>query len=207
MVSPDHAPISGTSGVVITGSSFAGATQVLFGPNAVSFTVDSDSQITASLFSVSTTGWVDVSVTTPCGTGTLVHAFDYFQPPTKRGFGACIALDWSGSPTLGQSYTITAYPPGPGTTTLRVRWSVGGSNGPSVSYFSSLGRFALCGAFLFRQMQSVPLVGSPPSHTFVIPSDVSLIGVHLQTQASFVYALQSPPHPRLSPMLDAVIGE
>jgi hypothetical protein len=85
-----------------------------------------------------------------------------------------------------------------------VRWSIGGSNRPRVSYFrpNPIG----CGVFLFRQTHSVPLVGSPPSHTFVIPSDVSLIGVHLQAQAAFDERFSSPGY-SLSAMLDAVIGE
>lgn len=202
MVSPDHAPNSGASGVVITGSNFAGATQVLFGPSAVSFTVDSDSQITASLGAVSTTGWVDVSVSTPCGTGTLVHAFDYFQPPRRQGDGSCVTIDWSGSPTLGQSYTITAPSLSGccGIKWLRVRWSLRASKPTALK--AGVG----CTFWGFRATQGVALVGSPPSHTFQIPNDVSLIGVHLQTQAASL-PFMSSSGPKFSPVLDAVIGE
>jgi hypothetical protein len=45
---PDHGPASGGTSVVISGRNFTGATAVMFGANAAtSFTVDSDSQITA----------------------------------------------------------------------------------------------------------------------------------------------------------------
>jgi hypothetical protein len=53
--------------IVITGTAFTGATAVLFGPNAATaFTVDSDTQITAT--SPAGVGTVDVVMTTPAGT-------------------------------------------------------------------------------------------------------------------------------------------
>src|SRR5262245_2197102 len=47
-VTPDHGPNSGAS-VVITGTGFTAASAVSFGPDAASFTVDSDTEITATL--------------------------------------------------------------------------------------------------------------------------------------------------------------
>ena len=44
---PDHGPAEGGTSVTITGRNFTGATAVRFGANAATFTVDSDSQITA----------------------------------------------------------------------------------------------------------------------------------------------------------------
>lgn len=199
LVSPDHAPNSGVSGVVITGSNFTGATQVLFGANAASFTVDSDSQITANLGSVGTTGWVDVSVTSSSGTGTLVSGFDYFVPPEviAQPWACGNFLAWSGSPTLGQSYTVTV----PGVhlnTRLLVSWS---NKRPVLRPFNGC-------VVLFAPDYHVALSGTPTSHTFSIPNDTSLIGVHLKTQA--IVRSGGFPGPVFSfatQALDAVIGE
>lgn len=69
-------PISGPIGqvVVVTGTSFTGATDVTFnGVSAVTFTVDADSQITVTVPVGATTG--KISVTTPIGTGTSTDDF------------------------------------------------------------------------------------------------------------------------------------
>ena len=101
-VTPDHGPNSGTT-VVITGRGFTSASAVSFGPDAATFTVDSDNQITATLGATSTTGFVDVSVTNAGGTGTLTNGFDSFVPPRELGSPCAAAtLTWSGAPTLGQ---------------------------------------------------------------------------------------------------------
>lgn len=72
-VDADPTPLSGpeTGGteVIITGADFTDATSVQFGATeAASFTVDSDSQITA-VTPPHAPGEVDISVTTPAGTG------------------------------------------------------------------------------------------------------------------------------------------
>jgi uncharacterized repeat protein (TIGR03803 family) len=78
-VSPTISSFSPTSGpvgtdVVITGESFTGATSVTFGGvNATSFTVDSSSEITATVPTGAKTG--KIGVTTPGGTATSVESF------------------------------------------------------------------------------------------------------------------------------------
>jgi hypothetical protein len=64
------APTEGAVGtsVIITGTSFAGATTVTFNGTAATFTVNSDTEITATVPSGATTG--KIAVTTPSGTGT-----------------------------------------------------------------------------------------------------------------------------------------
>jgi hypothetical protein len=65
-VSPAAGPIGGGT-VIITGTGFTGATSVRFIPlNITSFTVDSDTQITAELPG-SAAGYYNVEVTTPDG--------------------------------------------------------------------------------------------------------------------------------------------
>src|SRR5205085_848213 len=64
---PSSGPMAGGTSVVITGTSFTGATLVAFGNvNATSFTVNSDSQITATS-PPQLSGTVDITVTTPSG--------------------------------------------------------------------------------------------------------------------------------------------
>jgi PKD domain-containing protein/IPT/TIG domain-containing protein len=73
-VSPKRGPVSGGSAVVISGSSFTGATAVHFGAqSAASFVVNSGGEITA-ISPAEKRGSVDVTATTPWGT----------SAPTKR---------------------------------------------------------------------------------------------------------------------------
>ena len=66
-VTPTSGPAAGGTTTTITGSGFTGATAVSFGSTAAtSFTVDSDTQITA-VSPAGTAGAVDVTVTTPYG--------------------------------------------------------------------------------------------------------------------------------------------
>jgi alpha-tubulin suppressor-like RCC1 family protein len=65
-VAPNQGPESGGTSVTITGVHFTQATAVDFGSSSASFTVDSDSSITA--VSPPGIGTVDVTVTTPEGT-------------------------------------------------------------------------------------------------------------------------------------------
>src|SRR4029077_971201 len=77
-VNPGAGPAAGGTSVTITGTNLSGATAVKFGTaNPASFTVNSDTSITA--VSPSGTGTVDVTVTTPGGTSstTAVDQFSY----------------------------------------------------------------------------------------------------------------------------------
>ncbi len=94
-------PTSGPAGtsVTITGTAFTGAMAVTFnGVNASSFTVNSATQITATVPAGATTG--KVAVTTPGGTAESAANFTVILPPTISGF----------SPTsgpVGTSVTLT----------------------------------------------------------------------------------------------------
>jgi hypothetical protein len=82
----NFSPTSGcanTASVVITGTNFTGATSVKFGgTNALSFTVNSATQITATP-ATGTSG--TISVTTPNGTGTSASSFTINPLPTITG--------------------------------------------------------------------------------------------------------------------------
>lgn len=74
-LSPRSGSISGGAKVTITGRSFLGATAVKFGTKPVtSFTVDSDTQITATAPAATAPGRVDVAVTSVAGTNPTVRA-------------------------------------------------------------------------------------------------------------------------------------
>ena len=94
------APTSGPvgTGVTITGSHFSGATAVAFNGAGASFTVDSDTQITATVPDGATSG--AISVTTPGGTASSSTSFTVTPAPSITAF----------SPTsgpVGTEVTIT----------------------------------------------------------------------------------------------------
>jgi hypothetical protein len=69
------APISGPVGtkVVITGAGFTGTTKVTFGATATSFTVNGNTQVTATVPTGAVTG--KISITTAGGTATSATVF------------------------------------------------------------------------------------------------------------------------------------
>ena len=80
-VSPARGPTGGGTTVIITGTGFTGATQVMFGSNnASSFAVHNDTTLAATT-PAGAVGLVTVSVTTPEGTGSLPEGFGYGTIP------------------------------------------------------------------------------------------------------------------------------
>jgi hypothetical protein len=89
-ISPASGPTAGGNTVTITGSGFTGATAVLFQQNAnftsfiknASFTVDSDTQITATVPPApgNITGVAQVSVFSPLGPAGLLNVYHYVGP-------------------------------------------------------------------------------------------------------------------------------
>ena len=84
-VSPSYGPPAGGSQVTITGSGFTGTTGVDFGDTAASFTVESDTMITAT--APPGAGSVDITITTPGGTSSISTA-DQFQYQGAGAFGS-----------------------------------------------------------------------------------------------------------------------
>lgn len=87
---PDFGPVAGGSEVKITGTDFSTASAVKFGETpAAGFTVDSDTQITATAPKSATVGAVDVTVTTVAGTSPVDRADRFYyegcQVPKLKG--------------------------------------------------------------------------------------------------------------------------
>ncbi|NUR57940.1 MAG: hypothetical protein HOV87_04445 [Catenulispora sp.] len=102
-LSPNSGVSSGGTTVVITGTDFATAKSVYFGGTAASsFTVDSDTQITA-VTRAQHNGTVPVTVTNSAGVSTAVQDFTFFSPvPAVTGLSPS-----SGTSAGGTTVTIT----------------------------------------------------------------------------------------------------
>ncbi|TAK60147.1 MAG: T9SS type A sorting domain-containing protein, partial [Bacteroidetes bacterium] len=96
-------PTSGTPGasVVITGYAFTGATSVEFNGAAASFTVNSYSQITATVPATATTGVI--TVTTPAGTAT--SATNFTLDPNITSFSPTSGIIGDVISIFGTSFT------------------------------------------------------------------------------------------------------
>lgn len=118
-------PVSGPPGTSVTldGSNFAGATEVRFGVAAESFSVDSDTRITAVVPLGATTG--PIGVTGPNGTGTSASSFtvatparitvvDFsFKPKTlQTGLGSVVQWLFQGASTHTATDSIGLGPGG-----------------------------------------------------------------------------------------------
>ena len=85
-ITPSYGSITGATLVTITGTNLAGASAVEFGTTPASFTVDSETEITATVPAVLRPGKVDVTVTTPAGESVNTRYDDYlYQACTVPG--------------------------------------------------------------------------------------------------------------------------
>jgi alpha-tubulin suppressor-like RCC1 family protein len=150
-ISPSRGTPAGGTSVTLTGSNFSEVTAVKFGSdNAASFTVNSDTSITA--VSPPGTGTVDVTVTTPEGTSAGISADQFTYGPTVTGVepdygssagGTSVTIDGSGftgasavdfGSSNAASFTVNSdtsisvvSPPGMGTVDMTVTTSSGTS--------------------------------------------------------------------------------
>lgn len=119
-ISPASGPLSGGTTVTITGSNFTGATAVSFGRTpASSFTVNSDTSITAVSPAAAGVGPVDVTVTTPDGTSATSAADRFSYVYSFSGFFAPV----DNPPTLNQAHAGQAIP---------MQFSLGGNFGLNI---------------------------------------------------------------------------
>jgi DNA-binding beta-propeller fold protein YncE len=131
-ISPASGPITGETSVTISGSAFTGATSVYFGSTqAGSFTVNSDSSITATSPATGIAGTVDITVTTPGGTSATSSTDRFtYTPAPITGIGAI-----TGTPQVGS--TLTAGAVSPSGATVTYQW---------YRYTSGVGEFVISGA-------------------------------------------------------------
>ncbi|MEU7093026.1 IPT/TIG domain-containing protein [Kitasatospora aureofaciens] len=116
-LAPDHGPLAGGTTVTITGHGLTGTTAVSFGTTpATRFTVDSDTQITATTPAGSAAGKVGVTLTAPAGTSSTGQ-YTYDAPPAGSYVFAETADPASGStvqPGDKVTYTVTVAQRGDG---------------------------------------------------------------------------------------------
>ena len=105
-ISPNVGTTAGGTGVTITGTNFNGASALNFGGIAASYTVNSNTQITATSPAASA-GTIDVTVSTPFGTS-VINANDQF--------------------TYGTVPTVTGVSPNAGTTAGGTAVTITGTN-------------------------------------------------------------------------------
>jgi hypothetical protein len=159
------------SNIVITGSSFIGATVVSFGESITtnSFFVDSDTQITANvtLTASANIGTRDVSVTTPEGTDTATGAFTVIEANITITAPVVAAL---GDMVRGQTVTATASTPG-SVTTNADNWQVTAKDlttaDPNKGYMVKTGPSRLTNYFqISRQSTTVGLANADTGITY-----------------------------------------
>jgi IPT/TIG domain len=184
-------PLAGPVGasVDIFGVNFTGATSVKFNGTAASFTVDSDSEIHATVPNGATRG--PITVTTPTGTGTSNHLFGV--QPTITSFTPTCGPAGSLVDILGSGFT--------GATTVRFSGTETSFTVDSDSEIHAAVPSAQPGAISVTTpggtgMSSSPFMGSCPSMDPTISSftpmsgargtSVDILGTHF-TGASWVY--------------------
>jgi chitodextrinase len=108
-LTPSSGPVG--TGVDIQGANFTGATSVEFDGTNAGYSVDSDSEIQATVPSGATTG--PISVTTPSGTAISSSSFTVIvnAPPVARFSFSCSALtcSYDGTASSDPDGTIRAY--------------------------------------------------------------------------------------------------
>ncbi|NJQ00218.1 IPT/TIG domain-containing protein [Streptomyces zingiberis] len=153
-ITPATGPLAGSQTVVLTGTGFTGATLVRFGlVSAISFTVNSSTQITAVTPPGAVAGPIGVTVTTPSGVS-APSTYTYAALPTVSqvlpglgpeagentvtvygsGFTSATLVQFDGAPapsfTVVDDFTISATAPaGTGTVAVTVT-SPGGTSDP-----------------------------------------------------------------------------
>ncbi|WP_269854726.1 IPT/TIG domain-containing protein [Streptomyces sp. RPT161] len=162
-VSPTSGPSAGGTSATVSGTGFTGATMVRFGATAApSFTVNSDTQVTAT--TPAGTGTVQVTVTTPGGTSSQFVTYTYAATsgPTLTSIdpasgpasgGTTVTLTGTGlsgtgavrfGSTAATSFTVNSdtqvtavAPVGSGTVQVTVTAPGGTSNGLAYTYVTA----------------------------------------------------------------------
>lgn len=167
-------PTSGTAGTVVTisGVNFTGATQVKFNGTAATFTVNSNTQITATAPNGVTTG--KISVTTADGTATSAADF---------------VVSVSGAPSVSiNDVTLTEGDSGTANATFTITLSKASSQTISINAIPSNGSARAPGDYTSGGIRLVYDPGEL-SHTFSVPVNGDLLNEITET---FFVILSSP---------------
>jgi hypothetical protein len=107
-LSPNSGPLNGGTQVVVTGTGFTGASSVTFGGQYALFTVDSDTQITATAPVGEAVDVVTVKVTTVGGTSATGPAATFsYTPVSVCGAGCAFTSPAAASAATGVYFTFT----------------------------------------------------------------------------------------------------
>jgi hypothetical protein len=179
-VEPRHGPPAGGTSVTITGTNFAGSTAVKFGPtNATSFSVNSESSITA--VSPPFTGGnaiAEVTVTTPVGTSKLRIGDSFIYEPTLTAVSPS-----SGPEGGGTSVTITG-------TAFEGKFENGGGEMPP---FVSSVNFGSNTATSFKVNSETSITAVAPPGTGSVDVTVRTLGGTSPTSSADVFSYVPPP--------------
>jgi len=107
---PSSGPVTGGTSVVITGSAFSGVTSVMFGSTAAAFTLNSDTQITATAPAAAAPGVVNVQVSTPTNNSanSANNRYTYLSPnPAVTGLSPSFGPNSGGTGVIitGSGFT------------------------------------------------------------------------------------------------------
>ncbi|MEU9763747.1 IPT/TIG domain-containing protein [Streptomyces sp. NPDC047987] len=182
-INPAQGPVSGGTAVIITGTSFTGATAVRFGAaNAVSYTVTSATQINA-ITPAGSIGSVPVRVISPSGTSNATVTFTYTAsfPPTVIGVSPS-----SGSTSGGTVVTLT------------------GTNFSGATQV----RFGLANASSFNVLSSTQITAvSPAGSSGTVPVTVTTPGgTSAAVPASYFFYVPVPVLTAISPSAGPAAG-
>ncbi|MEW5675008.1 GEVED domain-containing protein [Flavobacterium enshiense] len=180
-------PTSGCIGtsVTITGTNFSGASIVSFnGTNAI-FTINTITQITATVPAGATTG--TIAVTTPGGTGTSAGSFTITPTPAAIGGGAATVCVGANTPAFtnavgGGTWSITN---GSGSASITVGGVVTGISAGNATVVYTIGT---CSSSTPITINNVPAITTNPSNASITAgTNTSFSVVASNTPTSYVW--------------------
>jgi PKD repeat protein len=178
-ITPKVGPIAGGTPVTITGSGFTGVTAVKFGTtSATSYTVNSDTQITA-VAPAHTAGTIDITVTTGGGTSSTSSA-------TKFAYAAIP--------------TVTKISPAAGPTGGSTSVTITGTGFSSGTYYTTTAvKFGSTAATTFTVNSATSITATSPAGSGTVDITVTTPGGTSATSSSDKFTYGTPVVTSISP--------